>query len=115
MMTTDTAIRRNGALEYRVVQGVHRVIDEPPNAGPGKDSLGDGGTAHHDADLHSNDGDGGDQGVFQGVDPNYLALTVALGVGSADVVLPEDIDHAVSGVEHRVGQISDGQGHRRQD
>ena len=44
------------------------------------------------------------------MDTKYTPLVISLGVSGANIVLMQHIDHAVAGIQHRIGKVGDGQG-----
>ena len=54
--------------------------------------------------MQSNHGDNGDHGVLQSMPQNHHPVSLALGLGRADVVLPHNLQHRAAGSTHNRGR-----------
>ena len=77
--------------------------------------LGDNGAAQQAAEAGAELGNQGDQGVAQGVSHNNGGALQPLGLGGADVVRLEDIQHGGAAQADEAGDGPGGQGKGRQN
>src|SRR5262249_3444977 len=105
----------DGALDHRVVAALDGIQGEATDTGPGEDEFDDDDPSEHEGELQTEDGDGRDHRVFQGVEGNDATLVDAFGAGGADVVLVEDLQHRGAEEAGEDGGVDDADGEGGQD
>ena len=94
---------QDGALYYRVVGCVDGVDEVGAQTVDDKYLLGDDGAAQQTAEAGAELGEQRDHGIAQGVDEHHFLLGNALGLGSADIVRLEHIQHGGPPDAHEAG------------
>ena len=89
---------QDNALDDRIVATQDGVDEEPSQPSYGKHVLGDHGAVEKDRERNAHDRNHGDQTVSERVSEYDHALAHTLGVGSAYVVLREDLKHGRAGL-----------------
>ncbi len=107
----EEVVQQNDAGEKQVDPGDHRVIpvregihQETAQAWQVKEVLHDDGAPDHERQLQADQGDDRDEGIFDGVSQHDRLFLEPLGPGSADIVLPQYLQHHGARHAHGAGR-----------